>query len=132
MPQLDVLAGEPGRGAWQVVGGEGGQAARPPAVRGQDAAAGLPVPFEPEHGRTEHAARRQLLPDARLDRAEVLADHRRPGPVRLQGQHAEHRLRVVADVRALGGRVAFRHPPEAEQAHHVVDAQGPGVPRRCP
>ena len=47
---------------------------------------------------------------------------------RLQGQHTEHRLRVVAHVGALGGRPAGRHPPQPEQAHDVVDAQPPRMP----
>lgn len=47
--------------------------------------------------------------------------------MRLQGEDGEHRLRVVVDVRAVGRRVPLRHPPEAEQTHHVVDAQGARV-----
>ncbi len=114
------------------MGGGGGQAAGAPALGGQGAAVALPVAFEPQDGRAEHAALAQRLADAGLDGAQVLADHQRPGPGGLQDQHGEHGLGVVADVGALRGRVALRHPPQAEQAHDVVDAQGPGVTEEGP
>lgn len=69
----------------------------------------------------------QRLAHTGLDGAEVLADDHRTGQRGLQHQDGEHGLGVVADVGALRRRLALRDPPEAEQAHDVVDAQRAGV-----
>lgn len=122
-----MVAGQPGGGGRQVVGRGGGEAAFPPALRGQRAAGARPVALEPEHGGAEHSAPGERLAYARFDRAEVLPYDDRTGPVRLQDEDGEHRLGVMADVRALGGRSSLGDPPEPEQAHDVIDAQGAGV-----
>ena len=122
-----MVAGEPGRGGRQVVGGGGGQAVGAPALGGKGQPVAVPVPFEPQHRGAEHPALVQRLAHPGLDGAEVLADHQRPGARGLQGQYREHRLGVVADVRPLRGRLPLRDPPEPEQAHDVVDAQGARV-----
>ena len=71
----------------------------------------------------------QVVARGRLDDAEVLADHDGAGALRLQRQHADHRLVVVAHVGALGRRAALRDPPEPEQPDDVVDADPAGVPQ---
>ncbi len=109
------------------MGGGRGQAVGPPPGGRQRPAVARPVPFEPQHGGAEHPAPGQRLTHPRLHRPEVLADDEGAGPVRLQEQDRQHRLAVVRDVRALGGRDPLRDPPEPEQAHHVVDAQRPGM-----
>ncbi len=82
-----------------------------------------PAPLEPEHVRAEHAARGQRLSQPRLHRAQVLADHDRPGRHRSGRERAERALNVVVHVRALGGRHPGRYPPQPRQPHDVVDPQ---------
>src|SRR6266508_2899667 len=112
----------------QVMGGDRGQ--RKPRIAGR-AAAPAALPLEPDQPVGQHPLGRQPLADALLDRAEVLADHQRPGPVALQGQHAEQVVGGVADVGPLAGRGARRDPEQAEQAHHVVEPQPAGVRHPC-
>ena len=73
------------------------------------------------------------LAHRRLDRAEVLADdRRRPARTALERQHGEQLVGRVAHVGAVGGGAGRRDPEQAEQAHHVVDAQAAGAGERAP
>ena len=100
---------------------------RPPVVLGRLEAVVLVL--EPQHGGAQDAARRQVVAHPRLDVAEVLADDDGAGAVRLEGEHADHRLVVVADVSARGRAETRRDPPQPEEPDDVVDAQRAGVPQ---
>ncbi len=127
-----MLPGQPGRRAGQVVRGDRGQAVGAPVAGRQRPGRLLGVvAFEPQDGRAEHAPPGQLRTDHRLDRPQVLPDDGGARAVRLQGEDGEHRLGVVPHVRALRRRPALRHPPQPEQAHDVVDAQGARVPQHA-
>ena len=73
----------------------------------------VPVPLEPQHGGAEHPAPRSAsrTPGSTVPRSSPMTSG--PGAVRLQGEDGEHRLGVVADVRALGGRAALAGPTRA-------------------
>ena len=87
------------------------------------------VVLEPQHGGAQDAARSQILAHPRLDVAEILPDHDRAGAMRLEREHADHRLVVIADVRARGRPQPGGNPPQPEEADDVVDAQRAGVPQ---
>ena len=95
--------------------GHGGQAQRAPVLR-SDRDVAVPVPLEPQHGGAEDPAVSQVVPHPRLDRAEVLADDERAGPVRLQRQDPDHRLVVVPHVGARRTAAARRAPTTAGTA----------------
>ena len=126
MLQPHLVAGEVARGRRQVVGGDRGEAPLAPLLGGQRAAVGAAL--EPEDRGAEDAAGAQEVAGLRRDHAEVLPDDDGAGPVRLEGEHADQRLVVVADVGALVGRAAGGDPPEPEQADDVVDPDPAGVP----
>ncbi len=90
------------------------------------------VVFEPEDRRSQHASTRQVLPHPRFDVAQVLADDHGAGPVRLQDQHADHRLVVVAHVGAGPRAQSVGNPPEPEEADDVIDAQCTRMPQQTP
>jgi hypothetical protein len=79
------------------------------------------VHLEPQDRGAEDAALGEVRADPRLDGAQVLPDDDRVGPEGFQREDADHRLVVVADVRARGRPGALRDPPQAEQPDHVVD-----------
>ena len=83
--------------------------------------------LEPQDAGAEDAAVGEHLLHPRLDGAEVLADDERAGAMGLEHQDAEHRVVVEADERAGVRREVLRHPPQAEQAEHVVDAEAAGM-----
>ena len=63
------------------------------------------------------------------DRAQILAHHNESVAMALQRQDSQQVLGVIANIGALRGGLAVRHPIQAEEAHHVIDAQGPAVAR---
>jgi hypothetical protein len=106
----------------------GGQGQLAPLVRRQELA-GLLVALEPEHGAAQHPGGVQVGAHPRLDRAQVLAHDEGAGADRLEREHAEQRVAVVGHVGARARAGVLRHPPQPEQAHHVVDPQPAGVPQ---
>ncbi len=104
-----------------------GQGVAPPLTRRERRP--VRAALEPEHRGAEHPPFGQVVPDPRSDRAEILADGQGPGRDRLASQHADHGPVVILHVGALVRTHPGRHPPEPEQAHHVVDAQAAGVPQ---
>ena len=56
----------------------------------------------------------------------------RPGAMALQGHDAQQIVGRIADVPALPRMLAVGNPPQAEEAHHVIDPQSAGVPQRGP
>src|SRR5699024_8872437 len=79
-----------------------------------------------------HTAFGEIVAHPWFHRAQILTDHHGPGTVGLQRYHRDHRLVVVVHVGALVRGGALGDPPQAEQAHHVVDAQRTGVAYRGP
>ena len=68
----------------------------------------------------------------RLEDSEILTDHHRTCPLRLECQDAEQGVVVVADVGASRGTHAVGNPPQPEEPEDVVDAEATGVPQNCP
>ena len=68
----------------------------------------------------------------RLEDSEILTDHHRTGPLRLECEDAEQCVVVVADIRAAGGPHTVGNPPQSEEPENVVDAEATGVPQNCP
>jgi hypothetical protein len=60
------------------------------------------------------------------DRAEVLADHRRPGARSLGDHHVVQLAGRLGDVRPVPGRVARRDPEQSVESEHMVDPQQSG------
>ncbi len=87
----------------------------------------MPLEFEPQDRGPEDAALAQIVAHPRLDRAEILTDDYCLSAVRLEGEDADHRLVVVADVRPGRRRHAVGDPPEPEQPDDVVDADPAGM-----
>src|SRR5438270_10494844 len=69
--------------------------------------------------------RRYLLRDS----AEVLADHESVMPNALQREDAEQIVGRVPHVRSFPPCLPLGNPEEAEQSHHVVDAQRARMPK---
>ena len=67
--------------------------------------------------------------EARRDRAQVFADNQEAAPRALQRQDPQQILPALVDVGSVGGGAAVGNPEEAEEAHHVIDAQRAAVPR---
>src|SRR5262249_5571562 len=70
---------------------------------------------------------RQRLAYRGFHRAEVLAHHHYLIANAFQREDADEVLAQFADVRPAGGIGAIGYPEEAEEAHHMVDAQGATV-----
>ncbi len=101
--------------------------AAPLRRRQRRAVAGL---GEPEHHRAEDAVAGQVLADPGLDRAKVLADRDCASARSRSGERADRGLVVVAHVRAPFRGLPGRNPPQAHEAHHVIDAQAAAMPQR--
>ena len=86
------------------------------------------VLFEVEQPVAQDAEARQRLAYRRLHRAQILAHHHHPIAHALQRQNAHEILVALAHVGALGSVHAVGNPEQAEEAHHVIDAQRPAVP----
>ena len=71
----------------------------------------------------EHAQRLESRAQAVGHGAQILADDQAAVALALQGEDAEQVVERIGDVGALGRRCARRHPEQAGQVHHVVDAQ---------
>ena len=71
----------------------------------------------------------EIVAHPRLDRAQVLPDHHRARAVRLQRQHADQRLVVVAHVGARLRRLPGRDPPQPEQPEDVIHPDPAGMPQ---
>ena len=119
-----MLIAQIARGRRQIVDRHAGEHLAAPAVRVADPGS---VRLEPEDDRAEDPAVGEHIGDPRLHRAEVLAHDHRTRTLRLQAQDAEHRVEVEPHEGARVCRHPPRHPPQAEQAEHVVDAQAPGI-----
>src|SRR5664280_1756152 len=101
------------------MGGHGGQTQLAIGLSRQGSA--LSVLLEPQDRRAEDAALAQIVSDPGLNHTEVLANHQRARPLRLEHQDADQGLVVVADVGALTGGQALRNPPQPEEADDMVD-----------
>ena len=97
LAEVDVVAREIARGRGQVVGVDRREQGLPVVLRRLRT---VSLELEPQHGRAQDAARRQILAHPRFDVAEVFADDDGAGAVGFEREHADHRLVVVADVRA--------------------------------
>ena len=128
MAQPDMLTGKVTRCRGEVVSGDRGQTQFPPPLGLQRTSAGG-VDLEPQDGCAQQPALPQIVANPRLHGAQILADHHRAGPMRLQCHDPDHRVVVVPHVRALGGRGTLGNPPQPEQPDDVVDANPAGVPQ---
>src|SRR5262249_12331492 len=111
---------------WQVVSGGGNQ-----GVLGVFAGApeGAVSSFlKIEDAVAEDAEAGQGLANRGFDGAEVFADHQHLVADALERQNAHQILGPLAHVRAVGSLASVRYPKEAEEAHHVVDAERAAVP----
>ena len=82
---------------------------------------------EPFHGGAQHAVFGQHLGDVFGHGAQILADDHTVRAGGLDRQDGEHDLVVVGHIGTVARGAAARDPPQAEQAEHMVDAQGAGV-----
>ena len=137
LPQVHPRPRQVGGGRRDIVRRRGGEDVGALVLRWPQPSVRLALP--PDDRRAENPARAEVVRDPRLHRSEVLADHHCPRALRLQAQHGEQRLVVVAHVRAVGGvaarrvlaraaaRARVRHPPQSEESEDVVDPERPGV-----
>ncbi len=89
--------------------------------------AGL-VLFEIEQTVAQNAEARQRLPYRRIHGAEVLAHYHHPIAHAFERQNADEILAAFANVGAFSRLHAVGNPEQAEEAHHVIDAQRSAVP----
>ena len=75
----------------------------------------------------EHAELPQPFANERLDGTQVLTDEDNFIPYTLERKNTKQVVRIIQDVCALAGILAFRDPKQPEEAHHMVDAQGAAV-----
>ena len=116
LPLPDEVAAGPQPGdRREVVGGH----RRQRVLRERARVAGLEV----EQPVRQHAAPSQVGSHPVLHRPEVLAHDERLSSMALDGEDVEEVGGGVAHVGAFVGPASGGHPEEAEQAHHVVDAQ---------
>jgi hypothetical protein len=127
LAQVHVLSREVSGGGRKVVRGDRGER-EPTVVLGGQRAPTLAL-LEPQDGRAEDATLGQVVADPGLEHPEVLADHDRPGALRLEAQDPDQRLVVVADVGSRVGARGSRDPPEPEQPDDVVDPDRARVPQ---
>ncbi len=85
------------------------------------------VALEEQQAVREDLAVVELAPEVVRNRAQVLSDHEAALAMAFKGHDAEQVVDAIAHVRALGRRHSVRHPVQARQPHHVVDAQRPGA-----
>ena len=87
------------------------------------------MPLEPQHAVAQNARFGQVPADFAGDRAQIFADHEKLSAHAFERENPEQILGVVAHVGALRGRHSVRNPLQAEEAHHVIDAQRSAVAR---
>src|SRR6266705_2204273 len=83
--------------------------------------------FDPDEAVGKRTLLLELLAHDRLDKAEVLADHKRAGAATFVGEQGQQRRSGIADVRTLRCVHTVRNPEQPEQAHHGVEADARGV-----
>ena len=84
--------------------------------------------FEIEQAVAQDAEAVQRFAHERLDGPQVFADDDHLMAHAFERQDADQIFVVLADIGAGGGLGALRNPEEAEESHHVIDAQGAAVP----
>ena len=97
---------------------DGSQRIRTPILRCTEHTVEL---FEPFHCATENAVLGQRFGHISRNHAKILAHDHATGARRFQRENAEHDVRIVMHVGAVHGLLAFRNPPQAEQAENMVD-----------
>ena len=124
LPQIDVVAAPPAVQRRQVVRGHRGERVAH-VVGGRDELAVLL--FEQHHLVVIDAELRQRAPDLVGHHAQVLAHDQALVAMALERHDAEQVVEWIVHVAAVGGLEAARHPPLAEQRHHVIEAQRAAV-----
>ena len=85
------------------------------------------VTFEPQHAVGQDLCRRQRVPQAIRNGAQILAHHQAAVPVAFDCGHSDQRIERKPHVGAIPAFGPARHPELPCKAQHVVDAQGGGV-----
>src|SRR4029450_9467117 len=96
-----------------------GRDRRPGTGRGAGRWRGL----KPEEAVREEPMGVQLLPRLGFDRPQILADHKGLGARAFQGEDRQELVGRIAHKGAQTRLSVPRNPEEAEQAHHMVNAQ---------
>ena len=126
-PRIDVAAQPEARQRWQVVRSNRRQ--RVAGIFVGVAETAVRVPLEVQQPIAHDSERVQRFADFVGHRAQVLADDRDLLPHAFERQDAEQIPPAVAHVGAFRRVETVGNPVQAEEAHHVIDAQRASVPR---